>query len=176
MTASTVPMQNAAATGLVNKFFARGLQWPLLIVVLLTIPVVAGGYLAYMATHDPTFALESDYYRKAVAWDATMAQDKANGELGWQSEARATPTANGLDVAISLRDKTAANLAGLKVHVDGFFLARGKDLQSGDAQLGADGRYHATLALPHGGIHEIRVRAEQGTAVFTATHRLDVAR
>ncbi len=175
MTVTTLPMESATAPGLFKTFVARGLHWPLLVVALLLVPVVAGGYLAYMATHDPTFAIESDYYRKAVAWDATMAQEQANAKLGWQSVVTATPVGSALDVAVQVQDK-AANLAGLTVQVEGFFLARSKDVQSAAAVLAADGRYHVTLPFGHRGVHEIRVRAQRGADTFTATHRIDVAR
>ena len=179
MTATTAPEPQIvvpASTGMAARFIARGLHWPVFIVALLAVPVVAGGYLAWMATHDPTFAIESDYYRKAVAWDQTMAQEHANAALGWQTAVTATPQGQQLDVAVQLRDTAAVGVADAKVHVEGFFLARSKDAQEADAKLGSDGRYHALLNLPHGGLHELRVRAERGQQIFTATHRLDVAR
>ena len=180
MTATTVPEAQIAAlaapvaAGAFARFTARGLHWPLLVVALLAIPVVAGGYLAYMATHDPTFAVEADYYRKAVAWDQTMAQERANAQLGWRAAVTATAAGPKRDVAVALQDKAGANLADVKVHIDGFFLARSKDMQTADAQPGADGRYHALLDLPHGGLHEFRVRAERGKDVFTVTSRVDL--
>lgn len=176
MTVTTAPLTSPAETGFVRNFFARGWQWPLLIVALLAIPVIAGGYLAYMATHDPTFAIESDYYRKAVAWDQTMAQEQANRQLGWQTVVTATPAGQNLDVAVKLQDRTGAAISGAQVHVEGFFLARSKDLQAGDAGLQADGQYHVTLPLNHHGLHELRLRVMQGSQTFTATHRVDVAR
>ncbi len=163
-------------TGLASRFFARGLHWPLLVVGLLTIPVVAGGYLAYKATHDPTFAIESDYYRKAVAWDSTMAQEQANGTLGWHTSATAKSLGENVEISLRLQEKAGADVTNAKVKLVAFFLARSTDVQTSDAQRGADGLYHATLKLPHAGIHELRVHAERGTNVFTATHRLDIAR
>ncbi len=176
MTVTTAPVEAAPTTSIRSQFVARGLHWPLFIVTLLLIPVVAGGYLAFQATHDPTFAIEADYYRKAVAWDATMAQEQANATLGWQATVTAAPVGASLDIAVALQDKAGANLPGLKVHVEGFFLARSLEVPSADAQLAGDGRYHAILSLPHGGVHEVRVRAERGAAVFTTTRRLDITR
>ncbi len=176
MTVTTVPIETIPPTSALAQFVARGLHWPLLVVCLLAVPVVAGGYLAYMATHDPTFAIESDYYRKAVAWDATMAQDQANAKLGWQAVATAVPAGQALDVAVALHDRAGAGLTGVQLHVEGFFLARSLDVQGADAVLAADGRYHATLALAHAGLHEIRLRATRGSDVFTSTFRIDIAR
>jgi nitrogen fixation protein FixH len=179
MTATTAPEPQIAVrapSSAIARFIAQGLHWPLIIVALLAVPVVAGGYLAWMATHDPTFAIESDYYRKAVAWDQTMAQEQANAQLGWQTAVTATPQGQQVDVAVQLHDKAGLSVADAKLHVDGFFLARSKTTESADARIGADGRYHVLLNLPHGGLHELRVRAERGQQIFTATHRLDIAR
>ena len=175
MTVTAVP-HDPTEKGAFAQFVARGLHWPLLVVVLLLIPVIAGGYLAYKATHDPTFAIESDYYRKAVAWDATMAQEQSNAKLGWHSVVSVKPDGEGLNVFVRLQDKAGLNVSDAKVHVEGFFLARGGDLQAAEAPMGADGAYHATLKLSHAGLHEIRVRATQGADVFTHSHRLDVIR
>ncbi len=174
MTVTALPLEAPPAASAYRRFIARGLHWPVIIVCLLAIPVIAGGYLAYKATHDPTFAIESDYYRKAVAWDATMAQEQANAKLGWTAAATTQRAGDKLDVAVQLADKAGAVVPAATVHLDGFFLARSQEVQGADAVLGADGRYHALLALPHAGLHEVRMRASRGTDVFTAQWRLDV--
>lgn len=174
----TAPMlQNSLETqSTLQRFAARGWHWPLLIVGLLAIPIVAGGYLAYQATHDAGFALEADYYRKAVGWDAQMAQEVVNAQLGWQATMTAKPAGNSLDVTAEFHTKTGAELPKLTVQIDGFFLARSQDLQEAEMQLGPDGRYHATLHLPHAGLHELHVRATTGQTRFTLVRRVDIFR
>lgn len=173
---TAVAIDSAPRNNALQQFVARGLHWPLLIAALLLIPVVAGGYLAYQATHDPTFAIEADYYRKAVAWDATMAQAEANAKLAWQTTVTTAPAGQALEIVVQLRDPAGANLPDAKLHLDAFFLARSLDVQSSAAQVGPDGRYHATLKLPHAGVHELHLRAERGADVFTSVQRLDVIR
>ena len=52
----------------------RGLHWPIGIAMILAIGVVVNLYMMRIAAGDPSFAVESDYYRKAVEHDDVMAQ------------------------------------------------------------------------------------------------------
>ena len=173
MTMTTLP---APAPTLRETIRKKGWQWPMMIVFLLAIPVVAHMYLLWKVTHDSAFAIEKDYYKKALSWDATMAQTRANTALGWHATVTPQPTATGVDVAVVLDDAQGQRVAPTAVHVDGFFLGRSSDQQAQDATLGADGRWHAVLPLPHAGLHEFRLTVKRGTDTFTSTHRLDVAR
>lgn len=157
-----------------GRFRARGLQWPLLVACLLAIPVIAGGYLAWMATHDPTFAIESDYYRKAVAWDATMDQAAANTRLGWTLHARAVRQGANVVLVARLLDRNGQPLLPQSLHAEGFFVARAREVASADVAVTAGAPLSATLRLPHAGLHEIRWRARLGPDTFTTTQRIDL--
>ena len=52
----------------------KGWYWPVVIVSLLVGGAAANIGFMIVANRDPTFAVEPDYYRKAVDWDRTMAQ------------------------------------------------------------------------------------------------------
>ena len=47
----------------------KGWYWPWFIGVLLVATAGGQGVMLYAATHDSTFALEPDYYKRAVAFD-----------------------------------------------------------------------------------------------------------
>src|SRR5690606_41366391 len=67
--------------------------WPLLPVGLLLMMAVTQGILITSASGgDP---VETDYYRKAVAWDAHMEQEETNRSLGWRLQLKASPARAG---------------------------------------------------------------------------------
>ena len=55
----------------------RQLKWPLFVVALLLISVLAHVFLIAKALHDPGLAVEKDYYRRAIQWDASHANGSA---------------------------------------------------------------------------------------------------
>ena len=48
--------------------------WPIGVATILASTVVANIIVMQIANDDPSFAVEPDYYRKAVNFDATMAE------------------------------------------------------------------------------------------------------
>ena len=71
-----------------------GWWWPWFVVALLVATAGGQGIMLYAATHDPTFAIEPDYYQKAVAFDTTIQQERGNLALGWTATARAAIGSN----------------------------------------------------------------------------------
>ena len=47
----------------------RGGWWPIAITGVLAATVAANIWVAKIASDDPSFAIEQDYYRKAITWD-----------------------------------------------------------------------------------------------------------
>jgi len=62
----------------------KGWYWPFFLVGLQASGVGANLYFMSRAISDPSFAVEPDYYAKAIAWDAHQAQARDNAELGWE--------------------------------------------------------------------------------------------
>ena len=54
----------------------RGLWWPIAVAAILATTVAANIWVMMIANDDPSFAIEPDYYRKALAWDTTLAQSR----------------------------------------------------------------------------------------------------
>src|SRR4051794_6616596 len=63
---------------------------------------------------DPSFALEPDYYRKVVAWDAQRELERESQALGWHGaiSAQSMPRARGLELELQLRDAQGGPLGG----------------------------------------------------------------
>lgn len=176
MTTTTLNPGSVPTPSLRQTIVKNGWQWPMLVVFLLSIPVVSHMYLIWKVTHDPTFAIESDYYKKALGWDATMAQARTNTQLGWHAAVTPVAAGDGTDLSVVVEDAAGQPVKVDSLHVEGFFLARSSDQQKGDAALGPDARWHVRLALPHAGLHEVRLTAKRGGDTFTSTHRLDLTR
>lgn len=156
------------------KASARGRQWPFIIVGLLMVSVVAHVVLVVRAFDDPSFAVERDYYAKAVAWDERMAQERANEALGWTAGVELERRGELTRLVIELRDVLGRDVAGADVQVQVFHKARSAEVL--EATLDAkDGRYVAELPMRRAGRWEIRLRARRGDDVFTAVLEPELA-
>lgn len=164
-------------TGADRRANNAGWYWPLIVVGLLAIPVVFGGWLAWEATHDPNELIEKDYYKKAVAWDQHMAALQASQKLGWKVEIhtlrRQAPGA-AVPVTVRLRDAAGQPLLGAKASVQ---LLHNRDpknpvkLELADA---GNGTYQAQALLTHPGLYQLDGRAARGQDAFQWTERVEL--
>jgi len=155
----------------------RGLQWP--IGIGLALLLAAGGqvWFAVVANEDPAFAVEGDYYTKALHWDAELAQREANRALGWQI----VPTlqlgrGNGEGaLSIMLRDATGAAITGAAVDVLAMHNARAARQLSATLTEVGGGAYRAEIPAQRPGEWELRFIVRRDGQRFTASERVDVA-
>jgi hypothetical protein len=152
----------------------RGSWWPIAVVAILTLTVGANFAVYYVANSDQGIAIEPDYYRKAVAWDSTMAQARDNVAIGW----RVTPTLaaftqrDGAGLSVMLTDSTGAAISGATVKVSAFYNARAGIVTDTTLAAGA-GDYEGRLPVHHGGVWELRFDVRRGAIHFTATSRVE---
>lgn len=146
-----------------------GRAWPLAVGVLLAAGIAFNLGVVFVASRDPSFAVERDYYRKALAWDQTMAQERRNAELGWSLDVtiERTPEAGEARVAARVTDREGRPVDGARFTVEALHNARARDVVTGALLADGPGRYRATLPLHRAGLWELRLRAERGTDVFT---------
>lgn len=150
---------------------SSGRAWPFLLVGLLLSGVGANVGLLLVARSDPSFAVEKDYYRKALAWDETARQEERDRELGWSVGVDAAASGRGpgwYDVVLTVRDDAGRPVRGAAVGIETFHHARAADVLRAELEE-RDGRYVATLPLRRRGLWELRVRVERGATVYTAT-------
>lgn len=150
----------------------RGWLWPLGLALALALS--AGGNVVFMvlASRDASFAVEPDYYRKALDWDRTMAQASANRALGWMATVdEVVPAPGGRRLVVRLIDREGRPVDGAQVTVEGRHGARAAEVVHGRLAGAGQGRYAAELPLGRAGLWELRVRAERAAQVFT--QRLD---
>ncbi|HSL52589.1 MAG TPA: FixH family protein [Candidatus Deferrimicrobiaceae bacterium] len=156
---------------------ARGAYWPAVIVALLV--GSAGANIGFMvvANRDASFAVEPDYYRKAVEWDRAMAQQARNAELGWTVSARLEPAAAGrARLVTAVQDRAGAPLTGGAVEVEAFPSARAREITSFALESTSEaGVYAGPLPSARPGLWELRVRVSRHGEVFTRTISQDLA-
>jgi nitrogen fixation protein FixH len=149
----------------------KGWYWPFLLAALLASGVGANLYFMSCAVGDPSFAVERDYYAKAVAWDAHQAQARVNADLGWTlaiSVAPADPGNQRARVVANFEDRDGRPVPGLAVGVTAFHNARAAEVVEGTLLETAEHDYAGELAVGRPGLWEFRIVAERGTETFTA--------
>lgn len=123
---------------------------------------------------DPHFAVEPDYYRKAIDWDARMRLRARSEKLGWQLELR-TPArprdvyARALQVALA--DSEGRPIAGATVFVKAFHLAHSDAVVALQMTATGPGEYQTRLPSPKAGLWELRFRVELGSETFVTVRR-----
>lgn len=155
--------------------------WPALVVALLGAVVVADAVMIWVAVSDPSFAVEEDYYPRAVAWDETMAARRRSDALGWSVRwalAPQAPGAGGTEVTAILVDRSGAPVEGARVTLETFHNARAATVLRAELRAIGDGRYAAVLPMRRPGLWEMRLDARRGDdrLVDVATEELPGAR
>jgi len=149
----------------------KGWYWPLLLAGLLASGVAANLYFMCRAVSDPSFAVEPDYYAKAVAWDAHQVQARENADLGWRLALTVAPADRGTGrarVVARLADREGHRVQGLTVGLTAFHNARAAEVLTATLSETAEHDYAAEVAVSRPGLWEFRVAATRGTETFTA--------
>jgi nitrogen fixation protein FixH len=152
----------------------RGLVWPYAMAGILALTVAGNIAVILIARGDPSFAIEKDYYARAVRWDSTMAQERRNQELAWTLE----PTLGGFGdegalLTVRLRDRAGAPLDGATVRVAALRNARASVIHEATLAPAPGDAYAARLPVHHGGAWELRFDVRHGADRFTAVARVD---
>lgn len=156
----------------------KGLFWPVLLVGLLAANVVFDVALIMVASSDRSFAVEPDFYRKALEWDRTQAQEGENRRLGWSLEIALAParTPGFVGALVHLRDRDGAPVEGARLTADVFHNARAAEVLPASFRSEAGGSYRVELPLRRAGLWEFRLRAERGVEVFTTVVTRELGR
>ena len=150
--------------------------WPAAVIGALGVTVVANVVLL-VASNDPRHAVvEPDYYRKAVAWDSTMAQAARNDSLGWSADATLESDAAGATLRARIAERGGAPLTGGRVSVVGIHNLDAGAPIAGDLRESAPGVYEATLPFRRAGLWELRLLVNRRSDSFTADLRRELAR
>jgi hypothetical protein len=135
------------------------------------------GVLVWLAVDDPHFALEANYYDKAVRWDQARARANESRALGLATTVspalyRAADGTIAIEVALDDRDR--ARFAGAAVALEAFPNAYANRIQRITLREAAPGVYRGRLERGVVGLWELRLTVSRGTQRFEQTLRRDV--
>jgi nitrogen fixation protein FixH len=151
----------------------KGSLWPWVIGAALALHVIGSLVVVAVATSDPSYSVEEDYYRKAVNWDEKRAQDRTNAELGWSLEFEVVPPQRPSEqptIEVRLADKAGEPLTGASVNLETFHKARSNDVIRLEIDPTAEaGLYAARPAMRRNGLWELRFTVGLDGDRFTHT-------
>lgn len=155
----------------------RGLQWPIGIALVLILSAGSNIWVALIAAHDEAFAVEPDYYQKAVHFDDEMALRAGSAKLGWRvipTLALGVPGQSGsLDATVT--DSSGTPITGATVQVLAMHNARASHQLTATLLDAGEGRYRAPLDAVRPGEWELRFLVTRGTVRFAVRERVDAA-
>lgn len=135
--------------------------------------------LAYIAIDDPNFALEPDYYAKALHWDQAQAQLRENDTLGYGLSLReplVISAAGQVQVELLLKDRNAAAISGASVEVSAFPNAFAERVEHLVLREVAPGVYRGALSQGIPGLWELRCVVRVGPAHYARSLRSDMVK
>jgi nitrogen fixation protein FixH len=153
------------------------MQWPIGIALILAVTVIGDVWIAIVASRDEAFAVEPDYYRKAVNFDDEMALRAASLALGWIVDPTlelGTPDTPGTVSAV-VRDSSGALVTGARVELLAMHNARASRQLTATLAEGEAGRYRAPLDAQRPGEWELRFLVTRGSERFAVRARVDAA-
>lgn len=134
------------------------------------------GTMVFIASGDPSFAVEPEYYQKALDWDRERAQQADNERLGYrlQVEIRRPSAGGARDLVLRFTDASGEPIRGASVEVSAFHNARAGEIIRGRLLEREPGLYVQQLPLRRLGLWELRVVAQRPGVRFTHVARVDV--
>jgi hypothetical protein len=151
-----------------------GRFWAFVPVALLGTGLVGLGTLASIATNDPSFALEPNYYERAVQFEREQLQRAENERLGYALSLELTPHATHTELVLTLKSRGGGEPPPAQVSARAFANARAGDVRELTFERGSDGRYRAKLAPGMPGLWEFRCSVLAGDERYTEIVRADV--
>jgi len=148
----------------------KGSLWPWVIAGALALHVVASLVVVFVAASNPSYAVEEDYYQKALHWNDKRAQDRTNEELGWSLDLTVRPTVTPGEeptLEVRLADAGGEPVDGAVVAVETFHNARAGDILRASLDAVGEGVYRTTLPMRHNGRWELRFTVDRGLDHFT---------
>ena len=145
-----------------------GAFWPAIIAGALGLHVLAMMAMVSLATSNDSYAVEPDYYRKALTWNDKRAQDHRNDELGWRLDFAVEPASTGADpvLRVDLVDADGTPIIDAVVSVEAFANTRRDDVLTASLSPVAD-VYETTMPMRGNGRWEFRFTVTRGDEVFT---------
>lgn len=156
-----------------------GAVWAWVPALLLGSMLVGLGVLAHIAIDDPHFALEPNYYDKAVHWDRTQSQARESEALGLEltlTQPLALAPDGTLEVELRVTNRERASLSAALVELEAFPNAYASRIERVTLSETSPGVYRARLKGRDPGLWELRFSIAKGGLRFQQSLRRDVAK
>jgi nitrogen fixation protein FixH len=155
----------------------RGWRWPAFVVVLLLMNAGLAAVMIYYATTDKTFAVEPDYYRKAMNWDTYAAMHDASAKLGWSVHLRVRPAEDARGrprLVLNVADRDGEPVSDVQFRGIAFHRARASERIALAFANAGNGEYECEAAMSRPGLWEVRLIASRGRDVFETIEQVEV--
>lgn len=156
-----------------------GTVWAWVPALLLGSMLLGLGTLAYIAIDDPHFALEPNYYDKAVHWDRAQSEARDGAALGLAltlTKPLALAMDGTLEVEVRITDHERALLSPAVVQLEAFPNAYASRVEQVTLSEVSPGVYRARLRGHAHGLWELRFTVAKGNLRFHESIRRDVAK
>ncbi|GIK20240.1 MAG: hypothetical protein DYG93_04850 [Leptolyngbya sp. PLA2] len=154
------------------------LFWPGMVVALISISLCFAGVTAFVALTDPSFAVEPDYYDKALRWDERRAQASRNEELGWRIEVEVSASPDPLgnrEVRLTALDADGRPIEGAAASVEMFHHARSSQRIVATLTESAPGVLVGPAPIARAGAWEVRYEVRRAGEAFIGSAEVRVA-
>ena len=131
-----------------------GRFWAWVPATLLGAMLLGLGTMAYIAIDDPSFALEPNYYDKAVHWDRSQAEARDSQVLGLRLSLRQAPAVSAqgeVELLREVRDRQARPLPGAAAELEAIpnaFAARLQRISLQEASPGLTSATNSSRPVP----------------------------
>mgnify|MGYP006330149751 CR=1 FL=1 len=148
--------------------------WPAALVAVLVVTVAANFALLWKANSDPSFAVEPDYYQRAVLWDSTVARRARSDALQWRAAVRmASPEGGQATIVVNLTTADGRPVDSADVRVEASHNAEGANLHEARLLATGPGLYAARIPTTAQGLWRVDLTASRGPDHFVQRTTVD---
>ena len=157
MTTGNSPVIRPAAAA--SKPPPRRRRWPIIIAALLVAHTALMITFVAIATRDPNFSVDPDYYGKAIRWDQQQARQRASDLLGWQADLMIEGPQR--QPILTLTDGMGRPIPSISASATYFHYAHAQDVRTTvfNVNYAQPTRFMADVLLPYAGEWEFHVTA-----------------
>lgn len=158
---------------------AGGALWAWVPAIMLGSMLLGLGTMAYVAVDDPHFALERDYYDKAVHWDRSQAAARASASSGLSlslTRPLVTSADGSVEVEVRVTDRENRPVQGARVQLQAFPNAYAERIETSSLRESAPGTYVGRIERGVLGLWELRFGLVSGASRFHEVVRQDVVK
>lgn len=151
--------------------------WVSLVVLLLGMQLVIGGFAIYLATGDPSVAVVPDYHTAALNWDAAKQADLAAARMGWTVDVTTSDVADDRGMRateVVVVDEAGTPVDTLRINVRAYRHARARDVKTFELPSVGKGRYLALAPVRQPGIWQFDVTIEGAKVPMSKSAEIEI--